>query len=69
MSGWYAGEGFGSVMGVQAAALAGARASGPAVAGALHDAVGGYALPMALLTLALAAAALLGLVSERLDPA
>jgi hypothetical protein len=50
MGDWIATATFGAVMGVQAAAMAVGRAGLPALTGGLHDALDGYAAPMALLT-------------------
>jgi predicted MFS family arabinose efflux permease len=56
---------FGTVMGVQAAAIAVGRAGVPAVVGALHDSLGGYAIAMALVCAVLVVAAGLVLASGR----
>jgi predicted MFS family arabinose efflux permease len=65
MGDWTATEVFGTVMGVQAAAIALGRAAVPAVAGGLHDRLEGYTVPMALVCALLVAAAALVLVSGR----
>ncbi|MGI8873625.1 MAG: MFS transporter [Egibacteraceae bacterium] len=65
MSDWYAGVGFGRLMGVQAAAIALSRAAGPTLTGALRDATGSYGPPMAVLTGVLVAAVACVLVAER----
>jgi len=59
MGEWTASAIFGSVMGIQAALIAGGRAGLPALAGGLHDWAGGYAAAMAVLALALMIAAAL----------
>ena len=64
MTSWYSGEGFGAIMGVQAAAIAVARASGPALTGVLKDRAG-YGVAMLILTSALGVAVVLTLTSER----
>jgi MFS family permease len=50
---------FGAVMGLQAALIAGGRASMPAIAGGLHDVFDGYASAFALLTAVIVFAAVL----------
>lgn len=50
MSDWFTGPRFGALMGIQAAAIAGGRAAGPAVVGWLADSPGGYPAGMAVLT-------------------
>lgn len=63
MADWYSGAAFGRIMGAQAAVIALSRAGGPALTGALRDALGGYSVPMVLLAAAFAAAAVLTFVS------
>ncbi|GAA4841675.1 MFS transporter [Garicola koreensis] len=53
MSDWYSGPRFGTLMGIQAVALAGGRAAGPAVTGWLADSPVGYPAAMLLLSLLL----------------
>jgi MFS family permease len=65
MGDWTATAIFGEVMGVQAAMIAVGRAGVPALAGALHDLLGGYAAAMAVLTVMLAVATVLTLRSGR----
>lgn len=55
MGDWFGGSGFGTLMGVQAVAIAAGRAAGPAAVGWLRDLTGGYRASM-LLLMALAAA-------------
>jgi MFS family permease len=54
---------FGRVMGIQAALIAFGRAGLPALAGGLHDLLGGYSAAMALLTALLALSAVLVVAS------
>jgi MFS family permease len=61
---WTATEVFGAVMGVLAAFIALGRATVPTVTGALHDLADGYAGAMAMLTVMLAAAAVLVIASQ-----
>jgi MFS family permease len=65
MGEWVATAVFGTVMGLQAAVIAGGRAGVTAAAGGMHDALDGYGLVMALLTALLAAAAVMVSVSGR----
>jgi hypothetical protein len=50
MSDWYAVAGFGTLMGIQSAMIAAARAGGPPLVGWLHDALDSYAAAFGLLT-------------------
>ncbi|MEA2246226.1 MAG: hypothetical protein QOH46_755, partial [Solirubrobacteraceae bacterium] len=68
MGDWTATAVFGTVMGVQAAIIAGGRAGVTALAGLLHDWLGGYGPAMALLTALLGAGALLVWASGRRPP-
>jgi predicted MFS family arabinose efflux permease len=65
MGGWTRTAVFGSVMGAQAALIAGGRAALPALAGVMHDGLGGYAATMAVLAGLLLLGALLIAVSGR----
>ena len=65
MTSWYSGGGFGAIMGVQAAVIAVARASGPALTGVLKDRAG-YGVAMLVLTSALGVAVVLTVASERM---
>jgi MFS family permease len=65
MADWFSGPGYGRTMGVQWAVASLAGAVGPAVVGLLHDATGGYRIPMGLTTFLLAGAAILAVVSGR----
>jgi len=66
MSQWHpTARGFGTLLGLQAAMIAVARAGGPPLVGLLRE-LGGYALPMMLLTFAFALAAVLVVLSESL---
>ena len=56
---------FGSAMGAQAALIAGGRATLPAAAGLMHDALDGYRVTMAMLTALLLASAVLVAASGR----
>ena len=56
---------FGSAMGAQAALIAGGRATLPAAAGLMHDALDGYRVTMAMLTALLLASAVLVATSGR----
>lgn len=55
MGDWFAGAGFGALMGAQAVVIALGRAAGPAVVGLLADTPAGYPAAMALLAGALLA--------------
>ena len=66
MGGWYSGDSYGSIMGVQWMVAAVAGAAGPAAAGALRDLSGGYGLPMGLVAGGLVVAAALTLLSGRM---
>jgi MFS family permease len=66
MNAWYAGDRFGTIMGVQAAVIAIARAGGPAMVGALRDALGSYRIPMVGILLALLIGGAMVLLSPRL---
>jgi predicted MFS family arabinose efflux permease len=68
MSHWYAVAGFGTLMGIQSAMIAAARAGGPPLVGSLHDALGGYAAAFALLAALFAVGAALVLASGRMRP-
>jgi MFS family permease len=68
MANWYSGSGYGRTMGAQWAVVSLMGASGPAVAGVLHDATGGYRIPMSVVTLLMAGAAILAAVSGRIRP-
>ncbi len=50
MGDWFAGPRFGALMGVQGAAIAVGRATGPSVVGWLRDLTGAYTVPMLLVT-------------------
>ena len=63
MGAWVPTAAFGEVMGVQAALIAVGRAGLPALAGGLHDLLGGYTVAVAVLAALLAVAALLVLRS------
>jgi MFS family permease len=65
MGEWVATAVFGSAMGIQAALIAGGRASVPAVSGVLHDRLDGYRAVMALLTALLLTGAVLVAASGR----
>ncbi|MEA2268758.1 MAG: hypothetical protein QOC64_1368 [Solirubrobacteraceae bacterium] len=65
MGRWIATAVFGTVMGVQAALIAGGRAGVTAAAGGMHDWLGGYGAVMALLTALLLAGAVLVAASGR----
>jgi MFS family permease len=65
MGAWIRTAVFGSVMGAQAAVIAGGRAALPALAGVTHDGLGGYAATMAALAALLFVGALLIAVSGR----
>jgi predicted MFS family arabinose efflux permease len=67
MSQWYAVAGFGTVLGVQTAIIAVARAGAPPFIGGVRDLDGNYGLAMAILALLFAAAAVLVLVSEGME--
>lgn len=67
MGSWYAGEAYGSIMGTQWMVAAVAGAAGPTVVGALRDVTGGYRTPMILVVGGLACAAVLTLISARLE--
>lgn len=68
MSNWYAVAGFGTLMGIQGAMIAAARAGGPPLVGWLHDAFDGYAAAFALLTAFFLLGAALVLASGRMAP-
>lgn len=68
MADWFSGSGYGRTMGVQWAIASIVGASGPAVVGVLHDATGGYSLPMIVVTLLVATAAVLAFASGRIHP-
>jgi predicted MFS family arabinose efflux permease len=68
MSNWYAVAGFGTLMGIQSAMIAAARAGGPPLVGWLHDALDGYAAAFAVLTALFFLGATLVLASGRLGP-
>jgi hypothetical protein len=59
MSEWTATAAFGTVMGVQAAAIAVGRAGVPALVGGMHDWLAGYAAAMGLVCALLATGGLL----------
>jgi MFS family permease len=65
MGEWTATAVFGAVMGVQAALIAGGRAGVTALAGGMHDWLGGYGPAMALITALLGAGAVLVCASGR----
>jgi predicted MFS family arabinose efflux permease len=65
MSGWYSGPEYGSIMGAQWTVTAIAGAGGATAVGALRDALGGYAVPLALLVAAFVAAAVTAAMSGR----
>lgn len=67
MSGWYSGAKFGRTMGIQWTAASLLGALGPALVGVIHDATGGYRLPVALVAGVLVLAAGLILISGRLS--
>jgi sugar phosphate permease len=57
MNGWYAGEDYGAIMGKQWAVAAVVGGITPWLVGALHDSLGGYTVPLILLTAMVIAAA------------
>ncbi len=63
MAEWFSGAGYGRTMGAQWAVVSMVGASGPAVVGVLHDATGGYRIPMSVVTLLVAGAAVLAFAS------
>jgi MFS family permease len=65
MADWFSGSGYGRTMGAQWAVVSMVGASGPAVVGVLHDATGGYRIPMSVVTLLVAGAAVLAAASGR----
>jgi MFS family permease len=65
MGEWVATGIFGSIMGVQAALIAGGRAGVPALVGVMHDGLDGYRAAMALLTGLILTSALLIAASGR----
>jgi len=65
MADWFSGAGYGRTMGAQWAVVSMVGASGPAVVGVLHDATGGYRIPMSVVTLLVAGAAVLAALSGR----
>ena len=68
MADWFSGSGYGRTMGAQWAAVSLMGASGPAVVGIIHDATGGYRVPMTVVTLLVAVAAILAYASGRARP-
>jgi MFS family permease len=68
MAEWFSGSSYGRTMGAQWAVVSIAGASGPAVVGVLHDAIGGYSIPMVIVTLLVATAAVLAFASGRIRP-
>ncbi|MEA2275926.1 MAG: hypothetical protein QOC78_886 [Solirubrobacteraceae bacterium] len=65
MGEWTSTAVFGTVMGMQAAVIALGRAGLPALTGALHDALGGYGVAMALLTALMVVSVVLLLATAR----
>lgn len=63
MAEWFSGAGYGRTMGAQWAVVSVVGASGPAVVGILHDATGGYRIPMTVVTFLVAGAAVLAFAS------
>ena len=68
MAEWFSGSSYGRTMGAQWAVVSIAGASGPAVVGVLHDAIGGYSIPMVIVTLLVGTAAVLAFASGRIRP-
>jgi CP family cyanate transporter-like MFS transporter len=68
MADWFSGSGYGRTMGAQWAAVSLMGASGPAVVGIIHDATGGYRVPMTVVTFMVTAAAFLAFASGRVRP-
>jgi predicted MFS family arabinose efflux permease len=68
MADWFSGSGYGRTMGAQWAVVSIAGASGPAAVGVLHDATGGYSIPMVIVTLLVGTAAVLAFASGRIRP-
>jgi hypothetical protein len=67
MSQWHGVAGFASVLGIQTAMISVSRAGAPPLIGGLRELGGGYAGPMATLTLLFVVAAVLVVVSEQLE--
>jgi MFS family permease len=65
MSQWFSGSGYGRTMGAQWAVASLTGAAGPAVVGVLHDSTGGYRVPIAIVAVLLAGAAVLVVASGR----
>lgn len=65
MAEWFSGAAYGRTMGAQWAVVSMVGASGPAVVGVLHDVTGGYRIPMSVVTLLVAGAAVLAFASGR----
>ena len=68
MADWFSGSGYGRTMGAQWAVVSIAGASGPAAVGVLHDATGGYSIPMVIVTLLVGTAAVLAFASGKIRP-
>ncbi len=66
MGTWYSGPGYGRAMGAQWAAASLIGAAGPALVGVLHDATGGYRIPMVFTAILLGGAAVLIAASGRI---
>lgn len=66
MADWYAGPSFGAIIGVQAAAIAVSRATGPALAGVLRDVTSTYRASFLVVAVSLVVAAALVVLSGRL---
>jgi len=66
MSEWFSGSGYGRTMGAQWAVASLIGAVGPALVGLLHDSTGGYRVPIGVIAVLLAGAAILVVASGRI---
>jgi len=65
MNGWYAGENYGAIMGKQWGAAAVVGGITPWLVGVIHDTLGSYTVPLVILTLMVALAALFNSAAAR----